>query len=463
MEIVKKNILSIICGVVALAALVVAFFIVPSRAEELQSQLEARKTVNDEMTTLLRNERTLPAPDASDPTPRPLRRFPSDSIIKQGEAIVAELEKESVKRRDAAVAMNRHQLLVPGALPNPGQVQKFEFRNTYQRSLPLPQPNQPGQTAPGGGAQNSVFAKLLNAGMPPTPETIGLKLQQRTAEIQQKEAQLMPDGSIYNQEALTMRIAEETRQLPGRLREEIAASSKVYISPDTFEIYPRFAQVPGAPDPIDIFFAQLSYWIQEDVVKAVAEINAPAKNVMDAPVKHLVSIRIKAQGIPTFVTPPDGTNVTDPDADLPKSPLVSPTGRVSNGLYDVFHFTVVADVQADKVPEFLRGLSRNRFITPMSVDIKATDHATSLSQGYFFGDQPVLNVTAECEILFMRKWLAPLMPQAIKTRLGITDQPAGGAGGAIPAADQQPADPASAPPDALLEGAVPAPAAPPAQ
>jgi hypothetical protein len=78
------------------------------------------------------------------------------------------------------------------------------------------------------------------------------------------------------------------------------------------------------------------------------------------------------------------------------------------------------------------------------VDIKAVDNATALSQGHVYGDKPVLNVTAECELLYMRKWLAPLMPKLIRQRLQIPDEPAPGAApAATPAGDQQP--PADAP------------------
>jgi hypothetical protein len=462
MDIIKKNIISVICGVVALAAIVVAFFVVPSRAGELQSKLAARKTVRDEMASLLSKPRDLPAPDASDPTPKPLNRFPSPPIIKQGEAIIGQLEKESVQLREAAVAMNRHELLVKGALPRPNQVQAYEFRNAYQRALPLPLPNQPAQ--PGQPtALNSVFAKALKAGMPPTPDLIAQKLQERADEIRQKESFLLPSGQIGNLEALNLRIAELQQKLPAQLREEVANTSRIYISPDTFEIYPRFASVAGAPSDVDIYFAQLSYWIQQDVVNAINDINANAKNVLQSPVKHLQSVRVKSAGIPTFMTAADGTSTNDPDGALPVSPMTSPTGRVCNGLYDVFHFTLVADVEAEKLPDFLRGLGYKRFITPMSVDIKALDIATTLAQGRLYGDKPMLNVTVECEILYMRKWNAPFMPAAIRTRLGITDDPSGAAPGtAIPAAGQQPPDevPAGVPlPGDPIPG-MPAPAQP---
>jgi hypothetical protein len=371
--------------------------------------------------------------------------------------------------------MNKHEVLYPQALPNPSRVAAFEFLKAYKRALPPYTPNTGPAGTPGatGGSIDSAFARELNAGMPPTAETIGLKLQQRVEEIRQKNAFLLPNGQIGNEAALTAMVAEETQKLPARLREEVANGSKVYVSPDTFESYPRFATVAGsAPDPIDIYFAQLGYWIQQDVVNAVKEVNAPAKNVMEAPVKHLISVRVKAQGIPTFVTDPSGQNTTDPDAQLPKAPTISPTGRVCNALYDVYHFQVKADVQADKVADYIRALSTNRFITPMWIDVKSVDNATALAQGHFYGDKPVLTVTAECEILYLRKWNAPLMPRAIRQRLAIPDeQPAGAPGaapgatpdaGATPAADTQPPD--AAPPGVPLPGdpvpGAPAPAAP---
>jgi hypothetical protein len=149
----------------------------------------------------------------------------------------------------------------------------------------------------------------------------------------------------------------------------------------------------------------------------------------------------------------------DANAALPKVPQVSTTGRVSNGLYDVFHFEVEADVDADKVADFLRGLGTRRFITPLYVDIKAKDNALALAEGHVYGNKPVVTVRAECEILYLRAWNSQFMPPGLKTKLGITTEaPAGGTtDGAQPAAAT--GDPAAAPAgDPAATPATPAPA-----
>jgi hypothetical protein len=161
---------------------------------------------------------------------------------------------------------------------------------------------------------------------------------------------------------------------------------------------------------------------------------------MDSPVKHLVSIRAHTGGAPNFIAVPGQAN-GDPDAALTKNPVVSPTGRVSNGLYDVFHFTVVVDVEANKVSGFLRALGNHRFITPLWAEVRAIDNATALSEGHAYGEKPMLNLTVECETLYMRAWNAPFMPLSIKTLLGIPPE-----GGAPPAPAATPAPTAAAAP-----------------
>jgi len=125
-------------------------------------------------------------------------------------------------------------------------------------------------------------------------------------------------------------------------------------------------------------------------------------------------------GVPAFVAI-QGQAGGDPDAEIKPNPLASPTDRVCNGLYDVFHFTLVADVEAAHVGEFLRALGYNKFVTPLSCDIKSVDNALELSHGYMYGETPMINVTIPCEILYLRSWNEKYIPQQIKTLLGITN------------------------------------------
>jgi hypothetical protein len=94
-------------------------------------------------------------------------------------------------------------------------------------------------------------------------------------------------------------------------------------------------------------------------------------------------------------------------------------------MYDVWHFTVTANVAADKVDDFLRVLGKNRMITPLTVELRSMDAAEALGRNYVYGERPVIGVTAQCEALFLRSWTEKLMPPLIKQQLGIT--PPGGA------------------------------------
>jgi hypothetical protein len=237
------------------------------------------------------------------------------------------------------------------------------------------------------------------------------------------------------------------------MRDKVAKSSKVYINPDTFEINPRIVNAVAAPDALEIYSAQLSYWIQSDVVAAVKEANAAATGTADAIVKHLIRVRTKPYGqvSPFFITGPDGQANASADAAMPKIPQASTTGRVSNGLYDVFHFELEADVEEARLPDFLRALGTRRFITPLHVDWKAKDNATALAEGHVYGNKSVVNVRAECEVLYLRAWNQAFMPERLKTKLGITAE---AAPGTTPPADGAAATPAAATEDA----ATPAPA-----
>jgi hypothetical protein len=292
----------------------------------------------------------------------------------------------------------------------------------------------------------SRFAQELQAGMPPTPDEMRFAAETLGKEIEAKKLVFTSQNQPANLPQVQAEIADRQRKLPLEMRDKIATSSKVYINPATFEINPRITIGVGgaagaAPDTMEIYSAQLNYWIQSDVVQAVKELNANSKSVTDSPVKHLISIRTKPYGnfAPVFITGPELTAAADANAALPKVPQASTTGRVSNGLYDVFHFQVEADVDADRLPDFLRGLGNKRFITPLFVDVKAKDNAQALAEGHVYGNKPVLNVRADCEILYLRAWNQAFMPAPLKTKLGIAE---------TPAADAQPAaaaDPAATP------------------
>jgi hypothetical protein len=247
------------------------------------------------------------------------------------------------------------------------------------------------------------------------------------------------------------------------MRSAVANKHHCYVSPDAFSLYPNMT-VTSVPEPTHIFWAQIGLWVQEDICKAIAEMNQGSANVMEAPVKRIVKITFindntagqQAQPglVPVFVvpglqstqgvgtdsgmsmamttdasgaatpTPPMDVNV---DLTKNKNTLLSPTGRQSNGIFDVVHFEVELEIDAAKVPQVLDSLGSKRYISVIQLEnLDAVDSALMRGMGYYFGNKPCVKLKVKCEELFFRSWLQNCVPTRLKTQLGYpAPQPAG--------------------------------------
>jgi hypothetical protein len=173
--------------------------------------------------------------------------------------------------------------------------------------------------------------------------------------------------------------------------------------------------------------------VQQDVISAITQMNKGKANVMDAPVKHLFSIKVP----PNFIAAPGaqpqpGQAAADPmggnpDAAVPQMTQVSLSGRVSNALFDVIYFDLVVDVEVPRIASFLRTLEQSRLIGVREVNMTSVDSAAELAKGYYYGKTPVARLTLKCESMLMRKWTVPFMPPLIKQSMGIQEQPAAAA------------------------------------
>src|SRR4051812_33050911 len=100
MEIVKKNILSIICGVVALLALVASVWPLGGMKDTLNTELTARTAVYSSLQSLKGKTRHAPVVNPDNPESETLSRFPNDDLIKEGETIQLQFQTESKKILD---------------------------------------------------------------------------------------------------------------------------------------------------------------------------------------------------------------------------------------------------------------------------------------------------------------------------------------------------------------------------
>jgi hypothetical protein len=440
-EIIKKNLLSVLCGVVALVAIIATFWPVGGFFAELQTLTEQRAAQYGSLQTLLTKPRQLPLTDPAKTVQDPLQSFPTEPIIAEGDKATKGVSAQSKKMVENVVAMNRanHPLLVPDALPNPqSDAPKFRFRDLYKLVLST-DPNMSVKTNPylQAAKQSNLWNDVLNGGIPPTDVEIGEK-EKELWDNEYSIRIIYSNNQAINLTDVTASYNAAKALVPGQMKSKVATEKKVYISPDAFTLNPNVVG-SGTPNPYDIWNAQLHLWIQQDVAAAIAQANAKAQNILDAPVKRLLKLTIPltptpyvmapaAAGAPGTAPPPAAPVENGDITPLPKVPAVSPAGRVCNPMYDVVHFTLVIDVDASQIPFILASLSQNRLIDVYNMDVLSVDTAEEQKLGFLYGPRSVVELNLQCEALFMRSWTVPWMPDQVKKQLGIAS-PAPGAPG----------------------------------
>ena len=103
-------------------------------------------------------------------------------------------------------------------------------------------------------------------------------------------------------------------------------------------------------------------------------------------------------------------NAGKEDQAIIAAPDATPTGRVSNGMYDVVQFKISLDVDANHLADVLEAIQEKQFITVLSVAAQAADTADIASRNLIYGKAPILHVDLGCEELLLHNWTQNLQP-----------------------------------------------------
>src|SRR4051812_22921988 len=142
MDIVKKNLVSIILGVVAVAAVVANFYPMTGMYEVLHGKADARAKVDADLKGLLTKTRSLPSLTEGGQA-QPLPYYPTPRIIEQGKEATKKVADGSPALLDGVGKMNAHEPLLPGALPGAmgDPVSAGEFARRYVQITGLANPD----------------------------------------------------------------------------------------------------------------------------------------------------------------------------------------------------------------------------------------------------------------------------------------------------------------------------------
>ena len=135
MELVKKNIVSIVCGVVALLAVVASFFPLGGFFEDLSAKVKESESQYGQIKTLAGQTFTKPLVDPNKTEAPPLEVFPTPPVIEAGKKAVETMATKSAAMLEAATKMNKREPLVRDALPTfqSGSAQSEFKRNYYAK------------------------------------------------------------------------------------------------------------------------------------------------------------------------------------------------------------------------------------------------------------------------------------------------------------------------------------------
>lgn len=214
---------------------------------------------------------------------------------------------------------------------------------------------------------------------------------------------------------------------PVRLRASVkkARNIRVYVDPMTSLHVSPMIHRDEPPSPREMWYAQVSLWVQEDLVRAIARLNEEAAqelgekdaNVTRLPVKRIESVQVLGYITPLGALLPFGSGLGLPGPADASSTMVSFTGRRGNEQFDVVRVVLTVIVSKRDMLRLVDAVARTNFYQLVSaeyVDTEPVDPA-----GYFYGPDPVVRAVLDFEGYFARRIYKPLMPAEVLRDLGI--------------------------------------------
>jgi hypothetical protein len=98
-------------------------------------------------------------------------------------------------------------------------------------------------------------------------------------------------------------------------------------------------------------------------------------------------------------------------------------GGGPTGLYDTRTATLDLVVASARLPELINAFSRTDFMAVTGLSLQDNDAWADLESGYYYGPDNCVRVHLTVETVWLRSWLTPLMPEAIKSTISAAPAP----------------------------------------
>jgi len=225
---------------------------------------------------------------------------------------------------------------------------------------------------------------------------------------------------------------------------ERAKSINVYVSTSAFPLYAYWEnyQFQGVDRAVeDCWYSQIAYWIYEDVISTIKDMNSASKDVFNSPVKRLIAVTFS-----DFADYPTKKKTANIKLDTPDYVLdykgnilsVAPwTGRKCDSDIDVVHFSFAVIIEPSMIDSFMKELCSEKVhqyrqgyrkdgkieqgvhnqITILKYSHEPIDRESKEHQYYRYGDSAAVRLDLICEYIFVKKGYDKIKPEIIKKYL----------------------------------------------
>lgn len=292
-----------------------------------------------------------------------------------------------------------------------------------------------------GGRPDPYEALLrsLNAGGPPRASQVAQQLE----DVRQREREKISAGREPT--------AEEQAAIAGKLvdarlgmYQRRAAELSLYATRANLGAGRGVRPIPSEDllktkhdlaSVLEFFVFQWDLWAMNDVASAIRVVNS--ENGKPTTVERSVVKRIERLDVREMErlapSPNDEGRGGSPSSPAPAAaapagggvPLdlaVSFTGRTSapaNEVYDVRVVELAVVVSSERLQQLVDAISRANFHTVIGGTIERVDAVGDLERGYYYGNENVVRVTLQVETVWLRSWMAGLMPLPVRQALGV--------------------------------------------
>jgi len=435
---IKTNIVIVVLFVACLGAGIGLPMFAASWSEEVQQSLDKRTQTFSEIDNLFKSRVTPPSGGS------PKQVVINSELVEQYREISNMLRDDA--QRVVAQAKQHNQKEYRAMFP-----ELFAEEVTRSQLETLPQ-----QFYTQLQKKYRSLLTTLRAGSPlPTEAMVQTLEESRTRFMENKLSKPKVAPLTNEQHQQLERFMTDRRMgiLRGRA-EEIG----VYLNEETLDI-PAFEE-KNRPNVGTLFTWQWRYWAVADVLAAVAEMNG-GQSELTSPIKRITLIQVV--GLPTITegkksertntspqinerpsapkrgggamgmggdvskNPPKKDKPTKPQRDKGNNnsiqkdngPVNSFTKREKSTLFDTVQVRLRMVVSTIRIPTILDTFSQNNFATVIDIDLKPVNKFTSLENGFDYGAEPVSELTVVLETAWLRSWTVEVMPESVRTALGI--------------------------------------------